>query len=109
MPFTGARVRYFVALLFVVAALSYAPPAKAIYLEIRTYYYDCCVYQIGHHFKWCNGTVSSGGTQSGQWKVVVSRDCSTGEELVEWYAWQWQTSSWSYVGDIGPDPEYCYC
>lgn len=107
MPFTGPRIRYLVALLFVVAAVSYAPPAKAINQEIRTYYFDCCVDQIGHHYKWCNGTVSSGGTQSGQFKAVVTRDCSTGEEFTEWYSWQ--SGDWVYTGETGPNPNYCYC
>ena len=31
----------------------------------------------------------------------------TGEEFVEWY--DWQSGSWVYIGDTGPDPDYCYC
>ncbi|HET7433443.1 MAG TPA: hypothetical protein VFN10_01885 [Thermoanaerobaculia bacterium] len=83
-----------VAVLFLVASVSFAPSAKATGCsDIFTTYYDCALNEVGSHWVLCSGGSGGTGQQSGAFREVeTDPSCCGGTPTVKWY--QWNGSSW---------------
>lgn len=83
-----------VAVLFLVASASFAPPAHATGCsDIWTTYYDCALNEVGWHVVLCSGGSTGSGQQSGAFKEVeLDPACCGGTPTYRWY--QWNGSTW---------------
>jgi hypothetical protein len=84
------------ALAFLVATTTFAPPATALpRFEIDTTYYDECLDPIYEKVIGCYGEIYTWGTSSAgaTYKNVVQIGCETSEYHSWWYVWN--GSGWS--------------
>ncbi len=101
--------RPFLALLVLLSATTFAPPAQALPNEIYTEYYDCNVAFIGWRLIECDATGSSGGAQSGAYKRVERIRCDGSGSTVAWYACSGGTCTLMSSPPTPPPPGTYYC
>jgi len=101
--------RVFLALLVLLSATTYAPPAQALPNEIYTEYYDCNVAFIGWHLIECDATGSSGGAQSGSYKRVERIRCDGSGTTVQWWDCTTGTCTLMSSPPTPPPPGTYYC
>lgn len=106
---TTKLTRVFLALLVLLGATTFAPPAQALPNEIYTEYYDCNVAFIGWHLIECDATSSSGGAQSGYYKSVQRTRCDGTFSTVRWYDCSSGTCVLMSSPPTPPPPGWYYC
>ena len=105
---TTKLARVFLALLVLLGATTFAPPAQALPNEIYTEYYDCNVSVVGWHLIECDATGSSGGVQSGAFKSVLRTRCDgSGVTTLRWYDCTSGTCTLMSSPPTPPPPYYC--
>jgi len=78
-------VRVFLALLVLLSATTFAPPAQALPNEIYTEYFDCNVQFVGWRLIECDASSISGGAQAGAYKSVERIRCDGSGSTIIWY------------------------
>lgn len=101
--------RILLALLVLLSATTFAPPAHALPNEIYTEYYDCNVAFVGWHLIECDATGSSGGLQSGAYKRVERIRCDGSGSNVRWYDCSTGTCTLMSSPPTPPPPGTYYC
>jgi hypothetical protein len=72
--------RLSLAVLLLIASVTFAPPMKAAPCQdIFTTYYDCALNVVGYRYLFCGGGSNTWGTLSGAFKEIETNPCSCGD------------------------------
>lgn len=91
------------AIVVLLGATTFAPPAQAVQFWRFINYYDGCdgnLTLVGTATRNCSGTWSYSGTQSGHWREINDVSCS-GPPVEYTYNYEYCNGNWVLVDELG--------